>query len=327
MASTLLADNGVSSGAAGLKSSADGTGTLALQTTTASGTATTAVLIDNAQNVGVGVTPNAWNASYKAIEMPNGTGLMAYSGGSNIPDLHLFENAYLNASSNWVYKNSGYKASRLDMNGGSFGFAQSTDATQTAGSTITFTTAMTLDSSGNLLVGQTSPNSQATGIGLYNQGTSGSPSWWNYIAGVATDATKGLSLYSTGASAYRFYVTYAGSINATSTSITAISDISLKENIRDLETGLTEVMALKPRRFDWKEETKLDQKNVAGFIAQEVEQVLPELIYDYQYNENEIKKSLKMGDILPTLVKAIQEQQALIQSLTDRLTALEGAAK
>ena len=145
------------------------------------------------------------------------------------------------------------------------------------------------------------------------------------VGATSTSANSAHSLYSTGAGAYRFYVTYAGGINATSTSITAISDASLKENIRDLETGLAQVLSLKPRRFDWKEETQIGEKNVAGFIAQEVESVLPELVYEYKYNETESKKSLKMGDILPTLVKAIQEQQALIQTLTARITALESA--
>ena len=45
-------------------------------------------------------------------------------------------------------------------------------------------------------------------------------------------------------------------------------------SIKDLETGLSEVMSLKPRRFDWKNG---DGENVAGFIAQEVETVLPDL--------------------------------------------------
>jgi len=49
---------------------------------------------------------------------------------------------------------------------------------------------------------------------------------------------------------------------------------------------------------------------------------------DYVYNKDEegndiIKKSLKMGDILPTLVKAIQEQQAMIQELKAKVAALE----
>lgn len=54
MPSILLSDNGVSSGSAGLKSTAASDGSLALQTTTAGGTATTAVTIDTSQNVGVG---------------------------------------------------------------------------------------------------------------------------------------------------------------------------------------------------------------------------------------------------------------------------------
>ena len=129
--------------------------------------------------------------------------------------------------------------------------------------------------------------------------------------------------YNQTAGAYRFYVQGNGQINATSTSITAISDISLKENIRDLETGLSEILKLKPRRFDWKEETKIGEKNVAGFIAQELESILPELVYEYQYNDKETKKSIKMGDILPTLVKAIQEQNQTIEELSNRLIKLE----
>jgi hypothetical protein len=53
MASTILSDNGVSSGSAGIKTSADGTGVLALQTTTSGGTATTAVSISTSQVVSV----------------------------------------------------------------------------------------------------------------------------------------------------------------------------------------------------------------------------------------------------------------------------------
>jgi hypothetical protein len=56
MASTILSDNGVSSGSAGIKSTADSTGALALQTTTAGGAATTAITIDTSQNVGIGTT-------------------------------------------------------------------------------------------------------------------------------------------------------------------------------------------------------------------------------------------------------------------------------
>jgi hypothetical protein len=187
---------------------------------------------------------------------------------------------------------------------------------------------MRIDSSGNLLVGTTNA-SFTSGAGMKMIPDANGPAV--VCVGAGTSASyNSYFIYSTGAGANRFYVSYAGQINATSTSINGISDISLKENIRDLETGLNEVMALKPRRFDWKEATKLDLKNVAGFVAQELEQVMPDLVYEYQYNETETKKSIKMGDILPTLVKAIQELKAIndtqaktINALTARVVALE----
>lgn len=124
-------------------------------------------------------------------------------------------------------------------------------------------------------------------------------------------------LYSTGAGAYRFFVGSDGQVYATQTSISAISDISLKKNIRDLETGLPEIMALKPRRFDW---ISGEGQDIAGFIAQEVEPVLPDLIGQYQYNATETKKSIKLGDLIPTLVKAIQQQQKMIEELQAKVT-------
>ncbi len=57
MPSTILSDNGVSSGSAGLKTTASNDGILVLQTTTSGGTATNAVYVDTSQNVGLGATP------------------------------------------------------------------------------------------------------------------------------------------------------------------------------------------------------------------------------------------------------------------------------
>ena len=171
------------------------------------------------------------------------------------------------------------------------------------------------DTSGNLLVGKTTVGSLGNGAYLSASGVVGST-----LAG-STSATDTFDVYSTGASAFRFYVDMAGTIHATSTSISAISDQSLKTNVRPLETGLTEVMALQPRRFDW---INGDAENVAGFIAQEVQQVLPDLVEEFKYDTSgDTKLGLKMGDMIPTLVKAIQEQQATIATLEARLAALE----
>ena len=168
-----------------------------------------------------------------------------------------------------------------------------------------------VDSSGNLLVAKTSANFTTAGPELRANGQIN-----------AASAGDFLNMYSTSASAYRFYVTNAGTINATATSISAISDQSLKENIRDLDKGLETINALQPRRFDWKNG---DGNDIMGFIAQEVQVPLPELVHDQKYNESENKLAVKMGDMLPSMVKAIQELSTQVNELKAEVTALKGA--
>ena len=161
-------------------------------------------------------------------------------------------------------------------------------------------------------MGKTS--SAATSVGFQVDGTGAL--YTTKSTSTSADATY--YLYSTGAGAYRFYVGMDGTIHATSTSITAISDQTLKTNVKPLETGLTQVMALQPRRFDW---INGDATNVAGFIAQEVEQVLPDLVAPFKYTDTETKLGLKMGDMIPTLVKAIQELKAELDTLKAKVGA------
>jgi hypothetical protein len=187
----------------------------------------------------------------------------------------------------------------------------------------TSTERMRIDDSGNLLVGATSPsNTTGTGVKLFPEGYGGASTAVGVVGASSTSANSGFRMYSTGASAYRFYVDYAGTIFATSTSISAISDASLKENVRDLDKGLDTINALQPRRFDWKNG---DGNDIMGFIAQEVEEVMPELVHEYKYNDEETKKGLKMGDMVPSMVKAIQELSAQVNELKAEVAALKGA--
>jgi len=182
---------------------------------------------------------------------------------------------------------------------------------------------MRIDSSGNLLVATTSTSlTSDVGIKFINGASSNA---YMGIVNSGTDAGRAnYHLYSTGAGAYRFYVTMGGVINATSTSITAISDQRLKENIRNLDIGLSEIMALKPRKFDWKEGKGLNKKDDFGFIAQEFETVFPSSVTSSKAGEDGIEyKAINHSELIPTLVKAIQEQQALITALTARITVLE----
>jgi len=174
---------------------------------------------------------------------------------------------------------------------------------------------MSIDSSGNWLVGTTNAAQDSSdGVKIKKDGTQGRV----FVIGSSATSGEGYSMHANGS--FRFYVQYSGQINSTSQSILGISDVSLKENIRDLDRGLEAILALQPRRFDWKNG---DGNDIMGFVAQEVETVLPELVHDYKYDSGETKLGLKMGDMIPSLVKAIQEQQETITALTARITQLE----
>jgi hypothetical protein len=145
------------------------------------------------------------------------------------------------------------------------------------------------------------------------------------VSASTTNSTETLSVYSTGATAYRFYVGWGGTVYATNTTISAISDQRFKENISDLDVGLDAVLALKPRKFDWKEGKGKDIKGDRGFIAQEFEQVFPDLVDEWRDPAPEGEEPYKSvrQDLIPVLVKAIQEQQAMIKSLEAKVAALE----
>lgn len=179
----------------------------------------------------------------------------------------------------------------------------------------------------NLLVGTTSSD-MASGYGFKLATAAGGTNnpRLGIVVSDSTSSTQPLSIFSVGAGNWRFYVDAAGTIHATNSTISSISDERLKENIRDLDAGIASIMALKPRRFDWKTGQGKDIKDDCGFIAQEFEQVFPDLIDEWKCpSENgEIYYKSIRQDLIPVLVKSIQEQQKQITQLENRIAQLEG---
>jgi hypothetical protein len=99
------------------------------------------------------------------------------------------------------------------------------------------------------------------------------------------------------------------------------SDIRWKENIRDASYGLTTIKALRPVEFDWKSGIK----NVKGFIAQEVKEVLPESIIIRATDDLEDAHFLETHTMIPVLVKAVQELAAINDSQAAMLAELTAA--
>ena len=106
-------------------------------------------------------------------------------------------------------------------------------------------------------------------------------------------------------------LTYGG------TSWGVVSDIRLKKNIEPLKNSLELINKLNPITYNWKDET-LNNNNI-GFIAQEVQEILPEITEDYDI-KGEKYLGMRTTDLIPFLVKSIQE---LSKELNDIKTILE----
>ena len=113
------------------------------------------------------------------------------------------------------------------------------------------------------------------------------------------------------------------------------SDLKLKENIKEIEKPLQTILKLSGKKYDYKidstdlkgnkEEVEINialKKNKYGFIAQEVQKVLPEVTHFN--NENEILY-LDYTAFIPIIVEALKEQQMQIAGLKTELEQLKNA--
>ena len=111
--------------------------------------------------------------------------------------------------------------------------------------------------------------------------------------------------------------TFSNNLNITSdgTLTTATSDIKFKYNIKPLNYGLSTLLQLKPVNFQWINGEDED----LGFIAQDVAEIIPEAV-NTNWNSDLL---FRYESLIPILTKAIQEQQALIKALEQRIINLE----
>jgi hypothetical protein len=118
-------------------------------------TSGTLLTIDNGGNVGVGVTPSAWGSNSKALQVGGGTASVSSTGAGSTAS-RFAHGAYFD-NTNWLYQYTGVGPALYQVTGANAGSTHAwyTSAGGTAGNTITdfASPKMTLDASGNLLVG------------------------------------------------------------------------------------------------------------------------------------------------------------------------------
>jgi hypothetical protein len=264
----------------------DSGGSLLFKTKPEAGALQESMRIDSSGNLGLGVTPSAWSAPAFQI-----------SRGSHFADtgsVGMQHNAYFN--SGWKYIASSQGALQFQAIPGT-GFLWNTAPSGTAGNAISFSEAMRIDSSGNLLVGRSSAGAAATDNGhvFYGSGQ-------HYIFSNATECVR---FYETSGSGQQ-----VGSISITSsaTAFNTSSDERLKENITDAPAG--NVDDIKVRSFDWKADGSHQDY---GMVAQELEAVAP---YAVTKGETEDDMwSVDYSKLVPMLIKEIQDLKAEVAAL------------
>jgi len=287
-----------------------------------------AMRIDSSGNVGIGTASPSYKLDVNGISQVSGLRQSFQTG------LYEVDGALSNYSSNnGVYLNGNATGwSQLSGDGTRSTFVRVWGSGASPANFIAFNTAGSergrFDSSGNLCINQTS----ATSLSKLNvTGTSGQsiiismvrPGEANSFLGC--DNAAPFRVWDS-ASTNRFAVTSAGSCQNTTGSYGAISDAKLKENIVDATPKLDDLMKVKVRNYGLKAE---ENSKFIGFIAQELREVFPSIIEEnLDEDENgkkngEVTLSVKTTVLIPILVKAIQEQQAIITDLKSRITALE----
>ena len=119
----------------------------------------------------------------------------------------------------------------------------------------------------------------------------------------------------------------ANSKSVNSSGVSAISDRRYKNNIRNMGSGLAEILQLQPVRFDYKQlnynESPWDslmRLNKVGFIAQDVAPIVPEAV---NYDPFEDLYLLNQTDFIPYMVAGIQELNAIIQEQNETILELK----
>lgn len=117
-----------------------------------------------------------------------------------------------------------------------------------------------------------------------------------------------------GSGAEIFEITESGNATLAGT-LTQNSDRRLKKDISNLEYGLSEVLQLQPRSYRWK--GRATEKKSLGLIAQEVQPIINEIVN----SQDDDAKTLGISyiELIPVLIKAIQEQQEIIADQDIRL--------
>jgi len=247
---------------------------------------TNALNIDASQNVGIGVAP--YGVKFVIYQDQNG---LTYSDINN-PNTGSSAGAITRLISSNVAGSGTVSADLVKYKAG--GLVINNNETNSAAFTsfgVGSSERMRIDSSGNLLIGRTNnPSGLSNGL---------------YVPGIFSNTTP---------SAANVFINTDGSF------FRSTSSLRYKDNVQDATHGLAEVLKLRSVTYNGKND--LDAQIIfGGFIAEEVDAAgLNEFVV---YNEDGKPDALQYGNMVALMAKAIQEQQAIIETLKADIAELK----
>jgi hypothetical protein len=263
-----------------VREGADNTGGLVFRTYV-TGTATTQMRLDSSGNLGLGVTPSAWGAGSKALQINSNLSLWSASSTNN----YIYANAYYDGTNDKYVSTA--EASRIRFAGATtiFNYA----ASGSANANITWLESMRIDSSGNLLIGST------TNTTVSNLILTGATRW-----AVGTQSGGNIFYIVRDSDGVGQYMVQG------STSWTATSDERLKDIIEPITNAASKVSTLRAVIGKFKKDAEGTRRSF--LIAQDVQAVLPEAV---TVQEDEFGTlGIQYTEVIPLLVAAIQELKA-----------------
>ncbi len=229
-----------------------------------------------------------------------------------------------------------------------------TAANNFRGTDIAWTNALYVKNNGRVGIGMNNPSYQLDVMGAENGGNfvatsrgvngvvNGGSSVgmkvgvWGSASGTGNGSVYGVYGTTSGAASGVGYAAVYANGNLTYTgTLSQTSDARLKENVKTMEGALAKVMKLRPTTYSYKASGDMNGMNLAtgtqfGFIAQEVEQVLPELVTkNVHINPADPGaagveyKGVNYVGVIPVVTQAVREQQGTIVAQGADITALK----
>lgn len=281
--------------------------------------------IDTSGNVGIGVTPSAWVSGSPAVQLKYNSSIWAFTDNS----IQVNQNAFYDGA--WKYINAAsLEATNYYQNAGKHIWRNA--AAGTAGNTIAWLQAMTLDASGRLLVGTTSqPSGVSNSVATFKSTLAD----WTSVIWNSNAVPFGLRIqhdtdvngssnqfwFCYGASTVRAELRSNGGLANYQANNVNLSDIRTKTDIKPLASYWNKIKSLELVTFKYKDQTHSDDN--IGLIAQQVESVAPELVDVDGFGETPDDgvpiKTIYTTDLYHAAIKALQEAMTRIEALEAKL--------